>query len=107
MQLRQLLDQIEDLKKTYPDIEDWDVFVETEKYTIGTKYIHQDDDEILQHNDKVLKEINDAKQAGWKFIECPTYNSKGELMAVDYYKEVAGGLGLDVDSRSVCVCINY
>lgn len=105
MQLRQLLDQIEDLKKTYPDIEDWNVFVETERYTIGTKY--QDTDEILQHNDKVLKEINDAKQAGWKFIECPTYNSKGELMAVDYYKEVAGGLGLDVDSRSVCVCINY
>ena len=31
MKLRQLIDQIEHLKKHYKDIEDWDVFVETER----------------------------------------------------------------------------
>lgn len=105
MKLKQLLKQVEKLKQKYPDIEDWDVYVETEMYTYGEKY--SINDEIIQHNKETLDKINVDKKAGWKFIECPTYNSNNELMDIDYYKGIEGGIGIIPESKNLLICINY
>lgn len=105
MKLHQLIDQIEHLKKHYKDIEDWDVFVETELFTVTSKY--GDEEEINHNNAETMKKISEAKQAGWKFVECQEFDDNGKLMSTDYYKEVAGGIGLKPDSKSVLICINY
>lgn len=105
MKLWQLEEQIKHLKKNYPNSEDWDVYVETEMFTLGN--IYSQDEENKKHNEEVFKKLNEAREAGWNFIDCHEYDNNGELMSTDYYKEIAGGIGLDPQQKAILICINY
>lgn len=90
MKIRDLLNNIENYRKKYPDIDDWDVY--TEQPDLMAPLDNISFEEYLKNNDsdeneeeyieieKCYNRIKELRKAGWKFV----YDSEGWV-----YRDVA------------------
>lgn len=107
MKVRDLLKNIEEYRKKYPDIDDWEVYTEQpnliapidnisfEEYLNNNNPDKSEDYNDIEYSYTTIKAL---EKAGWKF----KYDSEGWV-----YRDVAGGHTLFTKDKIITINNNY
>ena len=106
MKVKDLLNNIERLRKIYPDIDEWEVYTEQPDLVVPEDYMsydecfdkYKDNDEYLQELSKSRDRIKQLEKDGWNF----KYDSEGWV-----YRDVAGDHTVFVKEKILTINNNY
>ena len=110
MKLKEINESISLILKEHPEAEDWEVFVEVEDlYTIGQQFLkeHNYDEDMIAQNRKTTKRVKTETEMGWKFLKLKDCTAGKDDDAYEYYKECAGGIGIETKKKAITIHINY
>lgn len=108
MKVKDLLHNIEQFRKSHPDIDEWEVYTEQPDLIVPEDYMsydecfdkYKDNDEYLQALSKSRDRIKELEKDGWKF----KYDSEGWV-----YRDIAddGNHTLFVKDKILTINNNY